>query len=1046
MQENKNNEQIFNDKIIQKGIDNKLISFNDKKIIYYAKSEKSYSYKDPEEKVRAIVFIRLVLDYKYNKNDIDFEVKVPRRTPEDLADIVVYEKNNDTQPYIVVECKKDGITDNQFNQAIEQVFGNANSLRAKYAWVVAGNTETAFDVENFNSMERSKNVISEIPTSYGKTSEYRFKKTKDKDKKNSLKIVSREELIATLEKCHQTVWQGGKLNPSDAFDEVSKILFCKLKDEKNTKLNEFYKFQIGTHEESKEVSNRIHKIYEEGKKIDANVFSEDIKLDDEIIYKTVEHLQGININDTDLDSKGIAFERFMGDFFKGKMGQYFTPRNIVYFCVQMLNISEYERVLDPACGSGGFLLHAMDTVRKNAEKDFYGDEIRSHWHDFASQRLFGIEINEQIARVCKMNMIIHDDGHTNVISADTLDNIEKHNKLNEKFLKESFDVILTNPPFGAKVLSSEKKYLGNYILGQNGNKLRAAQSTEILFIERCYEYLKEKGRMAIVLPDGILTNTTLQYVRDFIMEHFRINAIVSIPQTAFSHYGAGVKCSLLFLTKENVSEDYDIFMASAEDVGYDATGRKTDKNDLEEILEEYKNFIEKKNFKLLSKLCFLIKSGKLLNKRIDVNYYLNSYNFSSKYNIVTLKDCTFNTGTYGANETASDYNKPDDIRYIRITDIDEYGRLKNDTLKTAKNINTKYILNDNDFLFARSGSVGKTLLYKKEMGKAIYAGYLIKYILNTSKIYPEYLFAYCQTNEYWKWIKKHERPAVQSNINAEEYSSLQFPLPPIDIQRQIADIMQNAYSKKEELEKEASELLNSINDYVLNELDIKIDYSTKKEKCFTVKSSEIKNKRIDVLHYIPNNIICKFNCKQINEISYNLQTGSTPSGGVFAKSGVPYFRSQDLDLFNLSINQYIDIEFHKQIERSTVVPNDILVAVVGASIGKIALVPNNINEGNINQNISRIRIKNLNEICPTYIAIYLNLFSECLIKASTVTTQPYINNTELGNIKIPIPPIEIQNKIADEAMNRREKAFKLQEEAKKIIEDAKKEVESMIFK
>ncbi|MCZ9957096.1 N-6 DNA methylase [Brachyspira hyodysenteriae] len=112
------------------------------------------------------------------------------------------------------------------------------------------------------------------------------------------------------------------------------------------------------------------------------------------------------------------------------------------------------------------------------------------------------------------------------------------------------------------------------MLGQNGNKLRAAQSTEILFIERCYEYLKEKGRMAIVLPDGILTNTTLQYVRDFIMEHFRINAIVSIPQTAFSHYGAGVKCSLLFLTKESASEDYDIFMASAEDVGYDATGRK----------------------------------------------------------------------------------------------------------------------------------------------------------------------------------------------------------------------------------------------------------------------------------------------------------------------------------------------------------------------------------------------------------------------------------------------------------------------------------------
>lgn len=194
-----------------------------------------------------------------------------------------------------------------------------------------------------------------------------------------------------------------------------------------------------------------------------------------------------------------------------------------------------------------------------------------------------------------MNMIIHDDGHTNIISADSLDNIEKHTKINSQFKKENFDIILTNPPFGAKVLINEKKYLKDYQLGLNNGKERAAQSTEVLFIERCFEYLKEGGRMAIVLPDGILTNATLQYVRDFIMNNFKINAIVSIPQTAFSHYGAGVKCSLLFLTKSiKNKEDYDIFMAQAEYVGYDATGREIEQNDLNEIFNNYKNFIEKK--------------------------------------------------------------------------------------------------------------------------------------------------------------------------------------------------------------------------------------------------------------------------------------------------------------------------------------------------------------------------------------------------------------------------------------------------------------------
>lgn len=1017
----------LNDEILDKGIKNKLISIDDKRITYYAKSEKSYSYKDPEEKVRAIVFIRLVLDYKYDRNDIDFEVKVPRRTPEDLADIVVYEKNNDTQPYIVVECKKDGITDNQFNQAIEQVFGNANSLRAKYAWVVAGNTETAFDVKNFDSMERSKNVISEIPTSYGKISEYRFKKTKDKEKKNSLKIVSREELISTLEKCHQTVWQGGKLNPSDAFDEVSKILFCKLKDEKTTKSNEFYKFQIGTHEESKEVSNRIHKIYEEGKKTDANVFSEDIKLDDEIIYKTVEHLQGININGTDLDSKGIAFERFMGDFFKGKMGQYFTPRNIVYFCVQMLDISEYERVLDPACGSGGFLLHAMDTVRKKAEKDFDDTvEIFKHWHDFASQRLFGIEINEQIARVCKMNMIIHDDGHTNVISEDTLDNIDKHHELNEKFIKESFDVILTNPPFGAKVLSNEKKYLGNYILGQNGNKVRASQSTEILFIERCYEYLKEKGRMAIVLPDGILTNTTLQYVRDFIMEHFRINAIVSIPQIAFSHYGAGVKCSLLFLTKETVSEDYDIFMASAEDVGYDATGRKTDKNDLEEILKEYRTFSEKKNFKLLSELCFLIKSSELLKKRIDIFYYIPDENISI-FPRKKINEISYDLQT-GSTPSGGIFCKSG-IPYFRSQDLDLFHLPINQYISSEfhKQMERSIIM-PNDILVAVVGaSIGKIALVPNHIKEGNTNQNISRIrIKNLNEISPTYIAIYL--NLFPECLIKASTVTTQPYINNTELGNIEIPIPPIEIQNKIANIIQEAYSKKESLEKEASELLNSINDYVLNELDIKIDDNIKKEKCFTVKYSEIKNKRMDSFWYSLNKIFFKsnkFENKILSELVLiskgNMITNSTKEDGdipVIAGGQIPAYYNN----------------------KSNYEGNIITISASGAYSGYVWYhnYPIWASDCNVLQSCNK-------DVDIKYIYVILKLNQDNIYKLQKGTAQPHVYASDIGNIPIPIPPIEIQNKIADEATNRREKAFKLQEEAKNIIEEAKKEVESILF-
>jgi type I restriction enzyme M protein len=567
------------------------LSAENSKITYHCSRDYTTSFKKPEEKVRASYFAELVLDYEYPSKKIDIEVIVPRRKPEDRADIVIYEDDELKKPYLVVECKKDGITDAEFKQAIEQAFGNANSLRAKFAAVIAGTTKTVFDVAGFNPSERERNVISDVSVRYGKTPKYRFLKG---DPARDLKIVSREELIRALEKSHDTVWQGGRLAPTTAFDEVSKLLFCKLKDEKGTKKGDTYKFQIGTHESAEEVFDRIDSIYQKAKKEDSEVFREDIRLDAKIVYNVVEHLQELAINKIDLDTKGVAFERFMQDFFKGKMGQFFTPRPIVEFAVKMLNPERTDLVLDPACGSGGFLLNAMDLVKKFVEENYDEKEARDHWHNFAMNNLYGIEINDQIARVCKMNMIIHDDGHTNVISTDSLRDVKEITDIHPKFKKDYFDIILTNPPFGATVKSTEKDYLEKYDLGKG----KKNQKTEIMFIERCIEFVKPKtGRIGIVLPDGILTNSSLQYVRNFIMEKCQILAVVSLPQFAFTHYGAGVKSSLVFLRRKGENEKsvkYPIFMAIAEHIGYDATGREVSENDFNTIYTEYKKFLKGK--------------------------------------------------------------------------------------------------------------------------------------------------------------------------------------------------------------------------------------------------------------------------------------------------------------------------------------------------------------------------------------------------------------------------------------------------------------------
>lgn len=570
------------------------------KITYLAVNQ-TERYSDPEEQVRAEFWAELIYRYGYEPNRIGVEISVPDRTPSDRADLVVFRDDQRKKPYAVIECKKDGITDAEFNQAVEQACGNGTwaKFRADYVMVVAGATRRAFDFTGkYGALEREENIIADLPIQYGKPEEFKYHKGGPLD----IKEVSKDELIAAIKKCHQTLWGGGRLSPPAAFGELCKVIFVKISDEQaKRKKGEPYEFQIKTHEPSRRLSERIKALYETQKQKDPEVFTDTIKIDDATLRTVVSHLESINLSKTDLDTKGLAFEQFMDGFFKGDFGQYFTPREIIDFAVKMFQPKSDDLVLDPSCGSGGFLLHALDTVRKEADDywDKGSEEHFKHWHDFAQKRLYGIEINEEIARVAKMNMIIHDDGHTNVIGKDALDRMERLNEINRGFQKDRFDLILTNPPFGAQVTITERPYLADYDLGNQEDakgkkKPRKNQKTEILFLERIYHFLKPgTGRAAVVLPDGILTNSSLQYVRDWLLSHLQLLAVVSLPQTAFSHFGAGVKASIVFVRKrtekETPKDDEAIFMAAPEKIGYDATGRKCE-NQLPDVVRQYRRF------------------------------------------------------------------------------------------------------------------------------------------------------------------------------------------------------------------------------------------------------------------------------------------------------------------------------------------------------------------------------------------------------------------------------------------------------------------------
>lgn len=578
--------------------------------VVYSAIERSERWSDPEEQVRAAYYAELIYRYGYKPQRIGVEVTVPDRSPNDFADLVVFRDDERKRPFAVIECKAEGVSDPQFTQAVEQAWGNGNAhkFRASYIGVVAGLTRRFLDCDDskYGALERDRNQIADLPADYGAPPAYKYRKGGGR---GSLDItpVGKSDLMVAINKCHQTLWGGGRLSPPAAFGEFCKLIFVKVRDEKQPRQQgEHYEFQVKTGEATVDLAARIRARYEAEMARDPDVFSEQIKVDDGTLRMCVEHLEGINFSATDLDTKGVAFEQFLDSFFKGDFGQYFTPREVIQFCVAMMPPGADDMVLDTSCGSGGFLLYAMDHVRRQAEALFGPREEVArfqHWHDFAQRRLFGIEINDEISRVAKMNMILHDDGHTNVIAADGLADFAELAQRNAKLKRGGFDLVLTNPPFGAVVKAVEKgqAYLERFELlrfigkaggdtaagagarqkaGKAAIKARTSVKTEILFLERVHDFLKPgTGRAAIVVPDGILTNSSLQGVRDWLLSRFQVLAVVSLPQETFQHSGASVKASLLFVRRrhpeEIPSDDEPIFMAAPGNIGFDATGRPT---------------------------------------------------------------------------------------------------------------------------------------------------------------------------------------------------------------------------------------------------------------------------------------------------------------------------------------------------------------------------------------------------------------------------------------------------------------------------------------
>ncbi|PRS27017.1 N-6 DNA methylase [Bacillus pumilus] len=635
---------IENDPLVQEATLRGFIEIKNDRVTYFLNKKKSYNWIDPEEWVRCRAIAYLIVEKDYSPKRMLTEVSVPKRTPNDFADIVVFEDDKCKSPYLVVENKSAGQTQSGRNQGIEQLFGNANSLRAPFGVYDEYSTSVFFDIGNYASMERKENIkgnIQAIQKNYGEVASYTYIAGEIDVDETALKTVRSKELENRVRRAHSIIWSNGKRDPLTAFDEWSKLLFAKVEDERNTPNGEPYAFQVGTNETSAAVANRIHKIFNQACRSDTTIFPDDIRINlpDTKIFDVVKSLQDITITHLEVDSIGIAFERFFGSVFRGELGQYFTMRQLARFSVAMLDVSHQHYVIDLTAGSGGFLLEVLLQVWNNLDKSFSGR--RELWrikNDFALHKVYGIEIHDILARICKINLLLHHDGHTNIEGdRSCLDTSFMLPRLQNE---DHFDRVVGNLPFGDSVSDGDEDLLGeNSLENFEVAKGRSSVPSEHIILEKAINLLSDGGELGLILPDGLFNNqgelSNCPALRRYLIKNGEITSIVSLPDYAFRKSGAQNKTSILFFRKftseqrkdfnlaysaklsEGNDEDtavlagleainYFTFMAEAKYIGYTSVGAFTELNDLysgsqgghlEEdqtgtILGEYRKFVD----------------------------------------------------------------------------------------------------------------------------------------------------------------------------------------------------------------------------------------------------------------------------------------------------------------------------------------------------------------------------------------------------------------------------------------------------------------------
>lgn len=585
----------------------------------------------PEEYVRQEIAKSLVREYGYPKRDIKVEFTLRLGTRRPRVDLVIFGSEQDHEQHnacIIVECKEQKIKSSDRREGV----GQLQSYMSACANSVYGMWTNGLERFCYRKVvSDGKITYEEIPDlpSFGQTED-----EAERPQFDQLKPASSDALLFAFRRCHNYIAGNQGLQKPQAFWELLKLIFCKIHDERESSDVEFYAAaneRAGINGPLK-VKKRIDGLFKDVKAEYPTIFQENdvVALTPQVLAYIVSQLQLYSLLESDVDVKGHAYEEIVGSNLRGDRGEFFTPRNVCNMAVAMLSPEEGQLLLDPACGTGGFLIagmnHVIEKIRAAELTRWKGDALRAEprivdrIRKYASSCIVGLDFNPELVKASKMNMVMNNDGTGGLFQANSLASPATWEEaLRDRGLIGGVDLIFTNPPFGSKIPVDDPAILEKFDLGHTwsydegadkwtmNDAIQKVQPPEILFIERCVKFLKKgTGRLAMVLPDGILGSPGLGYVREWILRHTRVLASVDLHPDTFQP-NVSVQTSVLVLerkTDEQIAledaagakNDYKVFMAVANHIGHDKRGNRTyvrDKKgnevveELEETIKEY---------------------------------------------------------------------------------------------------------------------------------------------------------------------------------------------------------------------------------------------------------------------------------------------------------------------------------------------------------------------------------------------------------------------------------------------------------------------------